>query len=1067
IPFHSADVPVKIYLLSSSVYPPQSSNQFSQYFIREDAPLGSVITSLWFGGPQKVKYKILSEENLGWMNEKNDVMTEDDESDIFAVSPSGLLVVQKPLDHEHQQSHRIIIANQSLTEPVVLDYITISVVVMDINDCFPQFSNNTYEISIQESTKVGTTVTIITAIDNDDGNNGQIQYSLRAKNMSHATSKFRIDPHSGALTLIASLDREIISKYLFEVIATDGGSKPLISSAKVNVIVKDDNDNPPIFKQESYVTAVPEDATIGTVILELEVSDADETEEELDFYVTGGDTLGHFLVYASGQLYVAQKLDRETQEDYFLTITATDGKFTANATVSITVIDVNDNGPVCKEFQYHRAVSEDIPLGTYIASIITWDADEGVAAKSSYSLTGEKSDHFKVDKYTGTVSTDKALNREDCDKYNLIVVVEDWEHPEWQCQVSLKIDVEDINDNAPIFSLNQYDVTIKEDAPVNSIITKIITKDLDLGINSLVNFDLIDSAEGYFSIDNKEGLISLLKALDRETQDTYSITIKITDQGTPPLSSVTHMTISVLDVNDNYPEFEEKEQHITVSENTPIGTQLLTIKGTSKDIGINADLIYSIVHTTSEKFLDIDPKTGVICIANNLDYEFINQMVLTVTATDGGTPPLSATMLVNVNITDINDNAPIFTQSVYDVTVKENSRIGLSIFQIAANDPDFGINGEVYYGLSTKSSPQPFTIDKKTGVVTLNKALDREKVAEYKFEVLAWDLGTPSNSQVASVLVKVGDINDNPPIFTNSNYSIVIQENRPVGYSIVRLLAHDSDSDPNGPPFTWELLNKETIKEAFSLEQDGTIKLATNKLDQEVQKEYNLHVRIWDSGSPPLHTETEIKVSVVEESHFPPNVSPLSVSLISYRSPPEGFVGKITAIDEDSYDKLKFSILHDTEKSSSLKYFDIDSQDGTILALYPLDDGIYEVNVSVSDGHFERSVKATIKVRIIDENMLEHSVILRIGQISPVEFLSQFQTLMLNAISSALGLRDESVSILSIQPSLFHTKPMINIVSNHDRKKRDLQKSLDVLLVMKKNDRYFTRQEALFRLKNK
>ncbi|XP_071532452.1 fat-like cadherin-related tumor suppressor homolog isoform X3 [Panulirus ornatus] len=1065
-PRHHSDVPVTIFLLPLDDRPPHCARKYSQFFLREDAPVGTVITTLWTEGPQRVQYSILADEATE--TRVGNTKGSQESSGPFAVTPNGLVVVRRGLDHERRRTHRITVTNHTMATPPALDYMTISVVVMDVNDCAPRFSEASYEAVVAENSEVGAVITILTATDDDDGNNGQVQYSFGENESVAVKSTFRIDPHSGAVSLAAPLDRETTPTYAFTVKATDGGPSPLSTTARVTVRVKDYNDNPPVFTRDTYVTAVPEDTATGTAVVELSVADADEKLAELDYFVTGGDSDGHFLVHASGQVYVAAALDRETQAEYTLIVTATDGKFTANTTVTVTVIDVNDNGPVCKEPLYRREVSEGVALGTHVASVVAWDADEGTAARSRYTLSGDGAQHFSIDQLSGHVTTATQLDRETRDHYSLVVVVEDWEHAEWQCEVMVEVHVTDTNDNAPTFTEAAHAATIPEDAPVNTVVLKIHATDPDLGISRRIRYNFVDSADGHFTIDATEGVVSLARPLDRETRESYTLTVRAVDQGVPQLSTTTQLTVTVSDVNDNPPEFVRKLHETTVAENTAVGTEVLRVMATSRDIGINAEISYSIQHTTREKYLHVHPKTGVISIGAPVDFERVQQVVATVVATDGGTPPLSATALVNLTVTDVNDNAPVFTMPSYTATVREDALQGYSVIQISASDVDSGVNSLVRYSIQAGNDDHCFDIDRDTGIVTVLKKLDREKVEKYQLTVSARDLGSPSNAAVAQVDLIIGDVNDNDPIFTQDNYTVVVQENRPVGYSMLRLMATDADAEPNGAPFTWEVINQGPDNHAFTLDQDGSLRLATNKLNHLVQNEYVVHVRVWDSGSPPLHANTHVTVAVVEESRYPPTVFPLSTTIISYRTAfPGGIIGRVTALDQDPYDTLQYSIAPLPREVSSIKYFDIDGQDGTLVALIPLDSGSYSVNVSVSDGRYHRTVQATVQVTVITEEMVENSVIVRIGPLSPDEFLSRYQRVFLRAVANELSIDEDSVTVVSLQAALLHSHSMEKIYGPQ-RQKRDIQRSLDVLIVVEKPDNSFlTREELLAQLKER
>ncbi|XP_050707145.1 fat-like cadherin-related tumor suppressor homolog [Eriocheir sinensis] len=1064
-PQHHSDVPVTIFLLPPHENPPHCARKYAQFFIREDAPIGNVITSLWMAGPQSVQYLIMVDEGMKAASEERE---SGESSGPFTVTSTGLVVVHRALDHERRRTHRISVTNRTLTTPPTVDYMTISVVVMDVNDCPPRFSESGYTALVAENSEVGATVTILTAADDDEGNHGQIQYSLGPDESAVVKSTFRIDPHTGTLTLAAPLDRETMAQYSFTVTATDGGPKPLSTSTRVTVLVKDYNDNPPVLTKDTYVTAVPEDTATGTAVVELSVTDADESVAELDFFITGGDPDGQFLVHASGEVYVAGELDRERQAEYTLTVTVTDGKFTANTTVTVTVIDINDNGPVCKEPIYCQEISEDATPGTQVASVVSWDADEGTAAWSRYILTGDSAHHFSIDQLNGHVATATQLDREARDHYHLTVVVEDWEHKAWQCEVVVEVLVTDTNDNPPSFSLATHAATLLEDAPINTVVLKMSATDPDLGINQRLLYNFVDSAEGHFTIDEMEGVVSLARPLDRETRDSYSLTVRAVDQGSPPLSSTTQLIVTVSDVNDNAPEFVRKLHETSVAENTAVGTEVLRVMATSRDIGINAEISYSLQHTTLEEYLHIHPKTGVISIGAEVDFERVQQVVATVVATDGGVPPLSATALVNLTITDVNDNSPVFTLPTYTATVREDALQGASVVQVSASDVDHGVNSLVCYSIKAGNEDHCFTIDDDTGIITVIKKLDREKVTKYQLTLGARDLGTPSNTAMAQVVIQVGDVNDNAPKFTQDNYTVVVQENRAVGYSVIRLMATDADADPSGAPFTWEVINQPVESRAFTLDQDGSLRLATNKLNHKVQDQYVVQVRVWDSGSPPLHTNTQVTVSVVEESRFPPTLFPLKTVVISFRSAfPGGIIGRVTALDQDPYDTLQYSVAPYPEEVSSIKYFDIDSEDGTLVALTPLDAGNYSVNVSVSDGRYHRTVQASIEVSVVTEEMVENAVIIRLGPLSSDEFLSRYQKYFLKVIAIELSVQEHSVVLVSLQPALVHSHSLDKIDYIPQRSKRDIQRSLDVLIVVRLFEIYMTREHLLLKLKEK
>ena len=258
-----SDVPVSIFLLPPQELAPKCPVKYARFFLKEGADIGTVVTSLWVEGPLKVTYKLLNDQQDEALDGSDDSSDDDDDTfsksmsnnGPFTVTPTGLVVVNAKLDHEKKRAHDITVLNQTLTTPPAMDYMTISVVVMDANDCPPKFSSDFYEVVVAENSNAGSTIYVLSATDDDDGNNGQIQYSLSKDSSDTIRSIFSIDPHTGEVTILSQLDRELQSEYTFTVVAKDGGSNPLSAEAKLHVVVKDYNDNPPIFTKEVYVTA--------------------------------------------------------------------------------------------------------------------------------------------------------------------------------------------------------------------------------------------------------------------------------------------------------------------------------------------------------------------------------------------------------------------------------------------------------------------------------------------------------------------------------------------------------------------------------------------------------------------------------------------------------------------------------------------------------------------------------------------------------------------------------------------------------------------------------------------
>ena len=386
-------------------------------------------------------------------------------------------------------------------------------------------------------------------------------------------------------------------------------------------------------------------------------------------------------------------------------------------------------------------ISEDVANGSSILIVEAEDADENENAVIYFSLSeGDNNDStqneslpFVIDQQTGLLTTRALIDREKKSSYYFHALAHDNLNREWFCTSSIKILLSDVNDNPPAFTENEYMVNVPEDSKPGIIVGKVHAIDPDLGINRQVRYSFIDSAENTFIIDNKTGIIRLNKPLDRETIDSFNLTVSAFDSGTPLLSSTKLFMVKVQDVNDNAPEFTRTLYEAVLFENATIGSEVTSILATSKDIGINAHITYTITSGNDDNFFSIHPSSGIISLSKPLDYESVKQYFLTIKGEDAGIPPLSSETKVNIDILDVNDNFPVFSQKSYSAVIKEDTMIGEKIIPLIAVDADSGPNSELNYYFKNKSSKsskfKEFEIETKTGIIVVAAQLDRETVS--------------------------------------------------------------------------------------------------------------------------------------------------------------------------------------------------------------------------------------------------------------------------------------------------------------------------------------------------
>ncbi|XP_043545771.1 protocadherin Fat 1a isoform X3 [Chiloscyllium plagiosum] len=1034
VPQQESLVPIYVRILPPEVPLPVFPEPFYTFTISEEINIGTEIDIIRAENDQQIAYTLVKGNT-----------PESNMDQIFAIErDTGRLKTEKKLDHETTKWYQItVMAQYPFEEYEIVSSVDVRIQVKDENDNAPVFDSNPYEAFVVENLPEGTTVIQVKATDLDSGTNGQVTYSLaQSQELDHTLELFTINSETGWITTLKELDHEEQKKYNIVVVASDQGEKVQLSTTSVvDVTVSDVNDNPPRFTAEVYKGTVSEDDPPGGVIAILSTTDADteEVNRQVTCYITGGDPLGQYAIehiQNEWKVYVRKPLDREKKDHYLLNITATDGTLVAKAVVEVKVLDANDNSPTCEKTLYTETIAEDVPSGKLILVVLAEDADIRSNAEITYTLHGTGSEKFRLDPDTGELKTLAPLDREEQAVYNLLMKATDGGGR--FCQADVVIILEDVNDNAPVFSADPYTVSVFENTANKTLLTRVQATDADTGLNRKVLYSLVDSAEDHFSIDELSGIISLEKPLDRELHASYTVIVKATDQGTlKKLSSVCTLLVSVLDINDNPPVFEHREYLATLSEDTPLGTEVLQVFAASKDVEANTEITYSIISGNEHGKFSINANTGAIFVVKSLDFETSHEYYLTVEVMDGGTPSLNDVATVNINVTDVNDNTPKFSHDVYMAVISEDAPLGQLVVTVVADDSDGPSNNQIHYSIIHGNQGNPFTIDNANGEIKVAQHLDREKISGYTLTVQASDNGVSPRFNTTSVNIDVADVNDNPPMFSQANYSVIIQENKPVGSSVLQLQVIDRDSSHNGPPFTFRIISGNEQNE-FQINSHGLL-ISTAPLQHKVKDMHLLQVQVTDSGRPPLSSSTFIKIKIIEESVYPPAILPLEIHITTVEDEyAGGVIGKIHATDQDVYDTLAYSLASDMGNS-----FAVSSTDGKMIAHKLLDVGLYVLNVTVTDGRFTTAADVSVHVKQVTENQVNHSIAIQFANITPEEFIGDYWRNFQRALRNILGVRRHDIQVISLQPS-------------------EAPSDLDVLLTVNKASNYFHMPEVLF-----
>uniref|UniRef100_A0ABI8AD50 Cadherin domain-containing protein n=1 Tax=Felis catus TaxID=9685 RepID=A0ABI8AD50_FELCA len=480
----------------------------------------------------------------------------------------------------------------------------------------------------------------------------------------------------------------------------------------------------------------------------------------------------------------------------------------------------------------------------------------------------------------------------------------------------VEIEIIDINDNFPRFRDEEVKVKVNENAATGTRLALPFARDADVSMNSLQSYKL--SPNMHFSLEQKSGTdgqkypeLVLERPLDREKVAVHDLLLTALDGGDPILSSSMHIHVVVLDANDNAPLFTQSEYRVTVPENIPVGSRLLTLTATDPDEGVNGELTYSFRNEEdkiSETF-QLDSSLGEISTLQSLDYEESRFYLMEVVAQDGGALLASAKVLVTVQ--DVNDNVPEVILTSLASSVSEDCPPGTVIALFSVHDGDSGENGEIVCSIPRNL---PFKLEKSVDNyyhLLTTKALDREEISDYNITITVIDSGNPPLSTESHISLNVADINDNPPVFPHTSYSTYILENNPRGISILSVTAHDPDSG-NNAKITYSLA--EGMFQGMSLStyvfinSNTGILYALGSFDYEQVKDLQLWVMASDSGDPPLSSNMSLSLFVVDQNDNAPEIlypsiptdGSTGVELAPRSAEPGYLVTKVVAVDRDS-----------------------------------------------------------------------------------------------------------------------------------------------------------------------
>ncbi|XP_028272669.1 protocadherin gamma-A9-like [Parambassis ranga] len=545
------------------------------------------------------------------------------------------------------------------------------------------------------------------------------------------------------------------------------------------------------------------------------------------------------------------------------------------------------------------------------------------------------------------------------------------------------VEITDINDHSPTFRRNSIHFEISEIANARARFSLISAEDPDVGVNGLREYFLSENDNFILKQNSnadgkKYAEMVLQKPLDRETNPNLSLKLIALDGGTPQRSGTVNIEITVLDANDNAPVFNQSVYKATVMENSPRDTYITTVNATDGDFGSNSIVTYyfSDLNSGFNDLFKIEEKTGVISVTGSVDYEKDKKYELRIDAKDQG--GLTDSGKVIIDVSDVNDNAPVINVMSFSSPVSEDSPPGTTVGIINVKDLDSGNNGQVKCRIESSG---PFMIKSNLRnyyTLLTDSILDRESVSEYNITVVATDAGMPPLSTKTSFHLKVSDVNDNAPAFSQSVYTTFLTENNYPGVSVLSLRAIDPDENQNSRvSYILEDSNiaGSRISEYVSVHSESGVVHAVRSFDYEQIKQLVFVVKAQDGGSPPLSSNVTVKVQIQDQNDNPPQVLyPVQTggSLVAEMVPRSADVGylvtKVVAVDVDSGQNAWLS--YKLQKATDRALVEVGLQNGEIRTIRQVTDKDAKkqrLTVIVEDnGQPSRSATVIVNLAVAD-----------------------------------------------------------------------------------------------------
>nr|XP_046151219.1 protocadherin gamma-A2-like isoform X22 [Oncorhynchus gorbuscha] len=547
--------------------------------------------------------------------------------------------------------------------------------------------------------------------------------------------------------------------------------------------------------------------------------------------------------------------------------------------IIVEITDVNDNAPVFKKREMKFRISESSVTGAKFVLERAMDLDVDYNGLQSYSLNPTDNFILKLQTQPNGGKTvemvlQKPLDREKQEHLSLILTAIDGGEPQMSGTVQIHITVLDANDNAPVFTQGIYKATLRENSPKGTVLISVSASDSDQGSYGKVTYSIsnsLDDVSELFEMNGDNGEVRLIGNIDYEKARQYQIHVQASDDG--GLTESCKIMVEVLDTNDNIPAINVMSKSSAISEDMKLGTVVTMMNIQDPDFGENGKVQCSINDNIPFAMKSTSNHFFTVVTDSDLDRERASEYNISVTCSDEGVPSLSSSVTLTLQISDVNDNAPVFERSSYEAYIIENNTPGLSIFTVKARDVDWNQNARVSYILEDSSiNGVPISsyvsVSAGSGVIHAVRSFDYEQIKDFQFRVKAQDGGSPPLSNNVTVKIMIQDQNDNAPqvLYPVQTSSSLVAEMVPrsadVGYLVTKVVAVDVDSGQNA--WLSYKLYKVTDRALFDVGlQNGEIRTIRQVNDKDAVKQ-RLTVVVEDNGQPSRSTTVNVNVAVAD-----------------------------------------------------------------------------------------------------------------------------------------------------------------------------------------------------------